>query len=62
MDDQKLLSSVEEHTFETEDRRKLACSDAFKIAGELNVELIDIARVCNENNIRISKCQLGCFN
>ncbi|MFC1462411.1 hypothetical protein ACFLQU_02285 [Verrucomicrobiota bacterium] len=48
-------------TFEEDGRRKLSCPDAFKLAEQHGVELLDIAGVCNRENIRLCKCQLGCF-
>lgn len=42
-------------------RRTLTCSAAFDLADELGVELMDIAKVCNEHNVKITRCQLGCF-
>lgn len=61
MDDEKLKQVVNAATFEEDGRTKLSCPDAFKMAEEHSVELLDIARICNTNNIRICKCQLGCF-
>ena len=40
---------------------KLTCPTAFKIAEEQGVNLLDIAKICNEDDIKICKCQLGCF-
>lgn len=42
-------------------RKKLACTKAFELAQEFGVEVIEIGRICNQHNIRIHKCQLGCF-
>jgi len=42
-------------------RKKLACAEAFELAKEFEVEVIEIGRICNRHNIRIHKCQLGCF-
>ena len=46
---------------EIDDRKKLACAEAFELAQEFEVEVIEIGRICNRNNIRVCKCQLGCF-
>jgi hypothetical protein len=43
------------------DKNMLSCAEAFKLAKKLNAEIIEIGRICNEHNIRICKCQLGCF-
>jgi len=43
------------------EKRRLACAKAFRIAKDLDVTLKDISRMCEEENIKISGCQLGCF-
>lgn len=43
------------------DRKSLACAKAFKLAKEFETDVIEIGRLCNQHNIRICKCQLGCF-
>jgi hypothetical protein len=40
---------------------KLPCAFAFKIAKELKVGPSDVGAACNELNIKVSDCQLGCF-
>ena len=42
-------------------RKKLTCAEAFELAKEFEAEIIEIGRICNQHNIRICKCQLGCF-
>jgi len=42
-------------------RKQLTCAEAFKLAKKYEVNIIEIGRICNQNNIRIRKCQLGCF-
>lgn len=37
------------------------CADARKLAGKLGVELAVIGKACDELNIKIKNCQLGCF-
>ena len=61
MDKAELEKVVMDATFEEDGKRKLTCSDTFKLAEEHGVELLDIARICNRENIRLCKCQLGCF-
>ncbi|GAJ12033.1 unnamed protein product, partial [marine sediment metagenome] len=46
---------------ESELKKKLACARAFELAEEFDVAIIEIGRICNRHNIRICKCQLGCF-
>jgi hypothetical protein len=48
---------------ETSDNKKrITCAEAFKLARKYKMEIIEIGRICNENNIKICKCQLGCFD
>lgn len=46
---------------ESDGRKQLTCAEAFKLAKEHDAKIIEIGRICNQNNIRICKCQLGCF-
>jgi hypothetical protein len=46
---------------ESDDRRQLTCAEAFKLAKENGAAIGEIGRICNQNKIRICKCQLGCF-
>jgi hypothetical protein len=43
------------------DNNRLTCEKAHALAEELNVSLREIGVLCNELNIKISACQLGCF-
>jgi alanyl-tRNA synthetase len=55
---QKLvLESVAEHN----GRKTLSCARAFEIYRRHGIALADIGRICNENDVRIRSCQLGCF-
>ena len=56
-----LIKAVLERAQEIDGRKKLACAEAFELAKEFEVEVIEIGRICNRHNIRIRKCQLGCF-
>lgn len=40
---------------------RLTCEQAHELGKELDVSLGEIGAVCNELNIRIKACQLGCF-
>jgi len=57
---QQLINAVLEQ-LQKAGRKKLACAEAFEIAREFKVEVIEIGRICNQHNIKICKCQLGCF-
>ncbi len=56
-----LIKAVLEQAQDSDGRKNLACVEAFKLAQELDVEAAEIGRICNQHNIRICKCQLGCF-
>jgi len=58
---EELIKAVLERAEEIDGRKKLACAEAFELAQEFEVEVIEIGRICNRHNIRIRKCQLGCF-
>ena len=40
---------------------RLSCEKAHELGTRLNIPLQEIGRVCNELNIKIKDCQLGCF-
>jgi hypothetical protein len=40
---------------------RLRCSSAFAIAKSLGIPPGEVGKAANKLNIRISKCQLGCF-
>ena len=56
-----LVGAIMKKTFSDGDRIKLNCASAFYIAEQFGVKISDIGDICNERNIRISSCQLGCF-
>ncbi len=55
------LKTIESRCKIQKNKKCLACSDAYKIAEELKVNVSDIGKLCNENEIKIIGCQLGCF-
>lgn len=61
---EELLNAILEFTDKgqpSEDKKRLSCTEAFELAKIYDVEIIEIGRICNEHNIKICKCQLGCF-
>ena len=60
-EDVKLVNVVIEAAVETDGRKKLPCAKAFQIAKRFGIGVGRIGRICNENNIKICACQLGCF-
>ncbi len=57
----ELIEAVLEQSQETDGIKKLTCSEAFKLAREFEAAPIEIGRICNQQKIKICKCQLGCF-
>jgi len=45
----------------SDDIKRLTCAEAFELAKTFETEIIEIGLICNQHNIRICKCQLGCF-
>ena len=56
-----ILNKIKEYGYMKSEKFYLSCSAAFKISNELGVELIEISKICNANKIKITTCQLGCF-
>ena len=44
------------------DKKRLTCPQAFALAEKYEMKIIEIGRICNKHNIKICKCQLGCFD
>jgi len=57
----KLIDAVVRAATDINGRKKLPCAEAFRLAEQFGVEKLEIRRVCDARNIRISNCQLGCF-
>ena len=43
------------------DRERLTCAEAFALAEKYEANIVEVGRICNQNNVKICKCQLGCF-
>jgi len=52
---------IETVTKQAGEDKRLACAEAFRIAGDLDVTVTEVGRVCNELGIKVVACQLGCF-
>ena len=48
-------------SFKEDDKVKLTCESALKVAEEFGIEPSEIGNFCNDQNIRLCQCQLGCF-
>lgn len=53
---------IEESSFEKDGRKVLHCAKAFELSGKFSISLKDIGEYCTDNGIKISRCQLGCFD
>jgi len=60
-EEQKLTDAVLKQARQDNGEKRLTCTEAFELAREFDVEIIEIGRICNRNKIKIRKCQLGCF-
>ena len=58
---EELINAVLKRAQESDGKKKLTCAEAFELSQKFETEIIEIGRICNQNNIRICKCQLGCF-
>jgi hypothetical protein len=56
-----LTNAVLERAQELDGKKRLTCAEAFELAQQFKAEIIEIGRICNRHNIKICKCQLGCF-
>ncbi len=61
MEKEDIRKAVFEAAVAEGDRRTLQCAEAFRLADELGVQLTEIAAVCQSEDVRICRCQLGCF-
>jgi hypothetical protein len=61
MDQDAIQKLVLEFAIERDGRKTISCARAFEMHRQYNVSLADIGRICDENDIRICACQLGCF-
>lgn len=56
-----MLEIIEEYCIMKNGKKSLGCADASKIAEKLKISIPEVGKLCNENDIKISSCQLGCF-
>jgi hypothetical protein len=57
MDRQKLEEAIKEKAKDG----KIPCAMCFKIAEDFGISRKEMGKILKEINIRISQCQLGCF-
>jgi hypothetical protein len=56
-----LVKAVVEAAKDKNGKKKLSCSRAFELAAQFGVGVIEIGRICDEQDIKLYQCQLGCF-
>lgn len=61
MDREEVKKIVLEASVEIEGKRKIACPKAFELSKNYSISLKEIGDCCNENDIKLYGCQLGCF-
>ena len=52
---------IAEKSYKDGDKTCLNCASALNIADRFGVSPSVVGSICNEKNIRIRHCQLGCF-
>ena len=61
MNREEIQSYIIDNAGDIEGRTCITCSELLSIAAQLNSNPKDIGALCNELNIKIRNCQLGCF-
>ncbi len=61
VNDQEILQELLSLVKTKDEKKMIACADAFKLAKQYNVTNAVIGRMCNKEDIKIYQCQLGCF-
>lgn len=57
MNTEEIQSILKQEGITTE----IPCPKAFEISAKYGITKADLSAYCNENNIKIRACQLGCF-
>lgn len=60
-DEMEDRTRLEKAILEKSKEGKLPCALCFKIADDFGISKKEMGKVLNEMKIRISQCQLGCF-
>ena len=60
--DKKMLEeTILGATYQADGLKKLNCVVAHQLSEKLDVDLSEIGEICNQMQIKISICKLGCF-
>jgi len=60
-DIKELTNAVIAAARESDGKKRLSCQIAFDLAEKFDVTRKTVGQTCNDNNIKITNCQLGCF-
>ena len=58
---EELINEIFKRSFKERDIVKLTCAEALTIAEQFGVDPLEIGSICNDRNIKLCQCQLGCF-
>lgn len=61
MDKKKTEEALLARVKKRDDKMYISCKDAIKISEDLGIAPIETGKLCNEMDIKIENCQLGCF-
>jgi hypothetical protein len=59
--EENLISDVLKQAKMVDGQKRLTCAEAFELARQFQAPIIEVGRICNQQNVKICKCQLGCF-
>lgn len=57
MEQEKIIEKIKEKAT----NGKISCTEARKLAENLNVEKSEIGKACDEAGVKLYGCELGCF-
>lgn len=57
----EITNVVAQASTEVDGTKTLPCAKALGIAADLGVDPVQIGQNCNQQKIKITGCQLGCF-
>jgi len=55
------ILKLEQEILKNSTNKKISCARAMEIAKAFNIKVNEVGKICNKLNIKIIKCQLGCF-
>ena len=58
---EELVKAVLEKAQHSQGKSRLTCAEAFAIAEEFSSQIKEIGQICNQQDVKICNCQLGCF-